>query len=333
VYRGGVQASWSFPDFALFVSFFPQLVAGPIVRASNFLPQLEQQRMPSAMGLGLGATLLVMGLFMKIVMADSLFAPIVDFVYADPNACGAADTWLAVASFSGQVYYDFAGYSLCAIGVALCFGFTLPENFRYPYAASGFSDFWRRWHISLSSWLRDYLCIPLGGNRGAKLATYRNLFPTMLLGGLWHGASWLFVLWGLLHGVYLAVERALRGYLAPDRSIDTARRPIAGIILTFLVVTLTWVPFRSRSLEQMTGILGGLVRWHQPLHVDLLVALLAASSIGATLRWQLAMRERSLSQFYLDLGLPSKVAVLSALLIALYLVSGGDNRAFIYFQF
>jgi D-alanyl-lipoteichoic acid acyltransferase DltB (MBOAT superfamily) len=333
VYRGAVQPSWSFRDFALFVSFFPQLVAGPIVRASYLLPQLEQRRMPTAPGLGLGTALLVMGLFMKVVMADSLLAPIVDLVYADPDRYGAADTWLAVASFSGQIYYDFAGYSLCAIGVALCFGFAFSENFRYPYAASGFSDFWRRWHVSLSTWLRDYLYIALGGNRGAKLATYRNLLVTMLIGGLWHGASWLFVLWGMLHGLYLMVERALRTPIASEQSAETSRRRSAGIMLTFLVVTLTWIPFRSGSLEQMAGILGGLLRWDQPLRADSLAALLAGTSIAATLHWQWSMRAHSLSQFYLELGLPAQVAVLTALLAALYLVSGGDSRAFIYFQF
>lgn len=196
VYRRQVRSDFSLADYALFVSFFPHLVAGPIVRARLLLPQVEQPRHATRDQIGWGLCLLCFGLFQKAVLADALFAPLVDAVYADPAVHGWVDTVAAVLAFSGQIYYDFAGYSLAAIGLALCFGFEFPDNFRHPYAARGLSDFWRRWHISLSSWLRDYLYIPLGGNRNGELNAARNLMLTMLIGGLWHGASWMFVLWG-----------------------------------------------------------------------------------------------------------------------------------------
>ena len=210
VYRGELPATKSFLDFTLFVCFFPHLVAGPIVRASVLLQQIESPRLPDRNQVGWGFALLCFGLFSKVVMADSIFAPLVNIEYAHPERYGMIDTWIAVLSFSGQIFYDFSGYSLCAIGLAMSFGFWFPDNFRYPYGAASFSDFWRRWHISLSSWLRDYLYIPLGGNRHGELRTYWSLIATMLIGGLWHGASWMFVAWGGLHGLYLAAERALR---------------------------------------------------------------------------------------------------------------------------
>ena len=211
VYRGEIDADASFLDYALFVSFFPHLVAGPIVRARVLLPQLRTARIASRDQVGWGLTLVTMGLFCKTVMADSIFAPVADSVFTTPEQYAALDTWAAVLGFSGQIYYDFSGYSLCAIGLALCFGFSFPDNFRHPYAARGFSDFWRRWHITLSTWLRDYLYISLGGSHHGRWQTFRNLFLTMLIGGLWHGASWMFVLWGALHGIFLVAERWIRG--------------------------------------------------------------------------------------------------------------------------
>ena len=169
------------------------------------------------------------------------------------------DAWLGTLAFSGQIFCDFAGYSTTAIGVALCLGFSLPDNFRYPYASIGFSDFWRRWHISLSSWLRDYLYIPLGGNRKGSLRTYANLMTTMLLGGLWHGASWTFVVWGGLHGVYLAVERFVRERVGPNRLSRTLPFQIALAMLTYFLVNLTWVFFRARSFETAWRMIGSML--------------------------------------------------------------------------
>jgi D-alanyl-lipoteichoic acid acyltransferase DltB (MBOAT superfamily) len=329
VYRREVKGDWSLADYALFVSFFPHLVAGPIVRARLLLPQIVVPRSPTRDQIGWGFMLVVIGLFMKSVLADRVFAPVVDQVYADPSRFGTLDTLTAVLGFSGQIYYDFAGYSLCAIGLALCFGFEFPDNFRFPYAARGFSDFWRRWHISLSSWLRDYLYIPLGGSKEGEAKTYRNLMLTMLLGGLWHGASWMFVVWGGLHGAWLAIERKMRG-----GSSVTLGGPRLGLtVLTFAVVTLTWIPFRADSAATAAGIIAGLSHWTLPLALGPIERPLCLVAIAATLSWQFRLRDRSLEDAFREIDTIPLAAAVGGCLIAIFLSSGGDQRAFIYFQF
>jgi len=332
VYRREIRGDCGFFDYALFVSFFPHLVAGPIVRARILLPQIRTPRRATSAEVGWGLALVVIGLFCKVVLADNLFAPVVDSVYGRAGPYGALETWAAVLGFSGQIYYDFSGYSLCAIGLALCFGFSFPDNFRHPYAARGFSDFWRRWHITLSTWLRDYLYIPLGGSRGGEWRTYRNLMLTMLLGGLWHGASWMFVLWGGLHGTYLAVERWTRSRFGI--SDDAQPRPdIALTLITFLIVTLTWIPFRSPTPATARTVLEGLVGASAAtaLPAGPLYACLVA--IALTVGWHWYLRDTSLESVFEKFGRTAQTAVLAACLIAMFLYSGGDERAFIYFQF
>ena len=207
IYRGVLKPTRSLRDFVLAVSFFPQLVAGPIVRAGDFLPQLEAPPKPQQGRFFWGLLLMTLGLFEKVVLADTLLAGSADTVFAYGGSLVALDSWAGVMAFAGQIFFDFAGYSICAIGAALCLGFHLKDNFRFPYAAVGFSDFWRRWHISLSTFLRDYLYIPIGGNRAGAARAMINLMIVMFIGGLWHGAAWTFVVWGLLHGSYLALER------------------------------------------------------------------------------------------------------------------------------
>lgn len=255
-------------DFSLFVTFFPHLVAGPIVRPHQLVPQFESPRAATREKFIKGLFFVSLGLFMKVVMADTMLAGASDMVFNAGRPLLALDAWTGVLAFSGQIFFDFAGYSVCAIGVAMTLGFWLPENFKFPYAAIGFSDFWRRWHITLSEWLRDYLYIPLGGNRKSNVRTYVNLMLTMLIGGLWHGASWTFVVWGGLHGLYLVVERyfqrrrralvidetemqvhqpvmAARASFAPAfLSGKTAKRFMA-MLLTFFLVNVTWVFFRA----------------------------------------------------------------------------------------
>jgi len=254
VYRGRLVPEQNLPLFALFVAFFPQLVAGPIERASRLLPQLRKlPRAISHIAWGEAATLIARGLFRKVVIADGV-APIVNQVFGAPERWNAATVIMGVVAFSLQIYGDFAGYTDIARGVAKLFGVDLMENFRAPYFAKGFSEFWRRWHISLSTWLRDYLYIPLGGNRGTSVGTYRNLMITMLLGGFWHGAAWGFVLWGGLHGLYLALERAAN-----------ARRPGTNPIrlpapVVFAIVSLTWIPFRAPTLAAAGEVIVGLAR-------------------------------------------------------------------------
>ena len=248
IYRNSLKPTKSLLDFALFVGFFPQLVAGPIVRAKDFLQQLStNNREPIQMG---RATKLILGgLFKKIVIADLLATEIVDGVFRNPAGSTGLETLIGIYGYALQIYGDFSGYSDIAIGIALLLGFQFSDNFNQPYRALSLQDFWRRWHISLSSWLRDYLYIGLGGNRKGKAKTYRNLLLTMLLGGLWHGAAWTFVAWGLLHGGGLAIERAI-----DERSIEPVnqksfRRFLRGLF-TFHLVCAGWVFFRSVDMER-----------------------------------------------------------------------------------
>jgi D-alanyl-lipoteichoic acid acyltransferase DltB (MBOAT superfamily) len=331
VYRREVEGDAGFLDYALFVSFFPHLVAGPIVRARQLLPQIKVPRTVSRDQLGWGLTLVVLGLFTKTVLADAVFAPLVDQVYGKPSAYDAAYAWAAVLGFSGQIYCDFAGYSLCAIGLALCFGFEFPDNFHYPYAAIGFSDFWRRWHITLSSWLRDYLYVPLGGNRHGVGRTYLNLMLTMLIGGLWHGASWMFILWGGLHGACLAAERAWRARF-PAAAVSRTGRWSAAMG-TFLVVSLIWIPFRSHDPATAEGVLRALLRGGAASFADLGWVSPFYTAMGLLFCWHMLQRDTSLEARFARLGMPLQTAVLAACLIGIFLYSGGDQRAFIYFQF
>jgi len=329
VYRREIEGDAGYLDYALFVSFFPHLVAGPIVRARQLLPQFKMPRSVSRDQLGWGLTLVVIGLFTKTVLADSVFAPVVDAAYANP-AIGALESWAAVLGFSGQIYCDFAGYSLCAIGLALSFGFEFPDNFRYPYAARGFADFWRRWHITLSSWLRDYLYVPLGGNRHGEVRTYLNLMLTMLIGGLWHGAAWTFVIWGGLHGAYLAVERGVRG-VARDTALPAAKDWIYTAV-TFLMVTLTWIPFRAHDARTAGTVFSGLWRSVRPGQ-DAGALLLCYAAMGLLLVWQFMNRDLSLEERFRRFSPTLQTALIGGCLVAMFLCSGGDERAFIYFQF
>ncbi len=235
-------------DAAIYLSFFPHLVAGPIVRAREFLPQLATPRDPTRVAVSSGLALIALGLVKKVVLADFLARSIVDPVFAVPQAYGAGDALLATYAYSAQIYCDFSGYTDMAIGLALLMGFVFPQNFRSPYRATGLRDFWRRWHMSLSRFLRDFLYIPLGGNRGGRLFTYRNLFLTMVLGGLWHGAAWTFVIWGALHGGGLVVEHAWHGRI---------KTPVwLRWFLTFNFICLGWILFRSQDLAVAGAFLG-----------------------------------------------------------------------------
>jgi D-alanyl-lipoteichoic acid acyltransferase DltB (MBOAT superfamily) len=257
--------------YLLFVAFFPQLIAGPIVQYAHLAPQFAQQRRdePVYGNLAIGLTFFVVGLFKKLVLADGI-GPRVDELFAAVEA-GASlsliEAWALLLGFAMQLYFDFSGYSDMAIGLARMFGILLPVNFLSPYKATDIADFWRRWHITLSSFLRDYLYIPLGGSRGGQLATARNLFLTMLLGGLWHGAGWTFVVWGALHGVFLAVHQAFRVWAGP-------RPPgFAGRVLTFLCVAAALAFFRATSVEAALSLLAGAAGLHG-------VALPAARQLG-----------------------------------------------------
>ena len=263
IYRGKLTPSKSLKEFALFVSFFPQLVAGPIVRASEFLPQLREklekidgvsklkQITIHSKNLKLGITLMAFGFLKKMFFADNI-APLVNNVFSDPIGLDSMSIMLGTLAFGIQIYGDFSGYTDIAIGAALILGFKLPINFNKPYFAISPSDFWRRWHISLSSWLRDYLYIPLGGNKKSKSRTYVNLAVVMILGGLWHGASWNFIIWGMLHGTYLAIHKIISDRFPSLKNNFFFKSKIGRLISILIMqyfVFLAWIPFRANNLE------------------------------------------------------------------------------------
>ncbi|MBW2733629.1 MAG: MBOAT family protein [Deltaproteobacteria bacterium] len=258
IYRRKLDPEQTPLPFVVFVAFFPQLVAGPIVRAKELLPQLACQPQLTARDATRGYLLIMIGLLKKAVIADLLAVNLVDRVFETPALYTSMEVLLGVYGYALQIYCDFSAYSDIAIGSALLLGLTLPKNFDHPYRASNLQDFWRRWHISLSSWLRDYLYIPLGGSAGSSWQTYRNLAITMLLGGLWHGAAWTFVVWGAMHGVMLGLTRAAQrsGVLALLRQHVSPRLwQLVGIAITFHFVCLTWIFFRSPDFAHAAGML------------------------------------------------------------------------------
>ena len=340
VYRGRLKPSNSYLDFAFFVTFFPQLVAGPIVRASDFLPQCVTPRKASMDQFSWGVALMIFGIFSKVILSDTLLAPLANAGYQHPTLLTTLDAWVTVLAFSGQIFFDFSGYSTTAIGAALCFGFVLPDNFKAPYMALGFSDFWRRWHISLSTWLKDYLYISLGGNRISVNRTYFNLMFTMLVGGLWHGASWLFVIWGGLHGLYLVIEHYSRATFAANWALphsDLAKLSLG--IMTFLIVSVTWVFFRAHSLDDALSVLSALFNFTSSSDTSLIPAYpaddvpMALLLIVALLVWHWNTRHSNLETLFQRLPIVARCLVLSYVLLALVFTTGGNSDAFIYFQF
>ncbi|HUK44618.1 MAG TPA: MBOAT family protein [Gaiellaceae bacterium] len=263
-YRGQFKPV-TLPRFAAYLSFFPHLVAGPIVRPNELIPQMETRRDPRRVDTSRAFYLIATGLFKKVVIANYLATHICDPVFAVPGSHSSLEILIAVYAYAVQIYADFSGYTDMAIGLALLLGFTFPQNFDSPYTATSLQNFWRRWHMTLSRWLRDYLYIPLGGNRKGRVRTYFNLIVTMLLGGLWHGASWTFVVWGGIHGTGLAFERWRR-----DRSGGVERSPgrariWAQRLVTFNVVCLAWIFFRSDSIARAWEMITGLfTRWGAP---------------------------------------------------------------------
>ena len=311
-------------DVAIYLSFFPHLVAGPIVRASEFLPQLAEPRDPNRVAVGSGLALIALGLVKKVVIADYLARAVVDPVFAVPELYSSPDVALAAYAYTAQIYCDFSGYTDMAIGLALLMGFVFPQNFRSPYRATGFRDFWRRWHMTLSRFLRDFVYIPLGGSRHGRLLTYRNLFITMLLGGLWHGAAWPFVLWGAFHGAGLIAEHALGGRIRAPGWVRW--------FVTFHLIVLGWILFRSTSIDGAIEFLsrmvvpGAATLWSVPVVLAIVVViglqLLPAERVEA-----FQFRIERLRPAVLATGLSVTVLVAGAT------VSGEGVAPFIYFRF
>ena len=324
--KRGLLTPASTLDFALYLSFFPHVVAGPIVRAREFIPQLASPRNPRDVAVGAGVVLIAIGLIKKVALADYLAREVVDPVFGVPEAYAAPDVALAAYAYAAQIYCDFSGYTDIAIGVALLMGFVFPQNFNCPYRALSFRDFWRRWHMTLSRFLRDFLYIPLGGNRHGKLQTYRNLMITMVLGGLWHGAAWGFVLWGTLHGTALVVEHALR-----DRGV---RRPPAWLawLIVFNVVVFGWILFRAESLELAATFIGQLfdpgpaTLW-APVTVAAIAIVIGFQLLPPDPLERLRIRLAGLPAPALGTGLAVVVALVGAT------VPSQGVPPFIYFQF
>lgn len=338
VYRGQLKPLRSLLDYAFFVSFFPQLVAGPIVRARDFIPQIRRPLCVDSDMFGRGVFLIAGGLFKKAVISDYISVNFVERIFDNPGLYSGVENLFGVYGYALQIYCDFSGYSDMAIGIALLLGFRFPKNFDSPYKADSVTDFWHRWHISLSTWLRDYLYISLGGNRKGRLRTYVNLFLTMLLGGLWHGASWNFVVWGALHGVALACHKALRQLLGRDKTFRSCGlRRWGGAILTFHFVCLCWVFFRNQTFEASWTMLSQIATDFEPqVFVQLLQGyrgVFLMMGVGYLLHflpdsWSEACRRR-----VTVLPLPLQALLLIAVAYAVVQVQTGEIQPFIYFQF
>jgi alginate O-acetyltransferase complex protein AlgI len=339
VYRGSIRAERNPIHFALFISFFPQLVAGPIVRAANMLPQLNQPRPLTSDGLVDGCFVFFRGLFKKVVVADNL-ARLVDRVFASENPAG-VEVLIGVYAFAFQIYADFSGYSDMARGLGRWMGFEIPVNFRQPYFAANPSDFWRRWHNSLSTWLRDYLYVALGGNRRGRLRTGLNLLVTMVLGGLWHGAAWTFVAWGAFHGAVLVIHRSLFRHhpqiAATGESSSTIRRLLKALGY-FHVVCAGWLLFRAGSIEQAVAMFASLLNlpdWFGTAKFDETAQL--ALSTAALIAPILLME--TVQEFRPDLNTATKWprwirgTSYACALYAFLLFGAQGHRPFIYFQF
>lgn len=333
VHRGKIKAENDFIKLALYLSFFPQLVAGPIVRAADFLPQLQQERKTTAANIKCGIQLFAFGMFKKIVLADHI-SVFVDEVYRKPMAFHWTTILLAVVSYSIQIYLDFSGYSDMAIGCAKCLGYDFKQNFNLPYISQSVTEFWRRWHISLSTWLKEYLYIPLGGNKKGKVRHYFNLILTMLLGGLWHGADWTFVFWGALNGLALCVDKFLF-----KRSRKNIFMKIVGIIVTNMFISFTWIFFRADTFDKAWMVIKGIVTFQngivQPFFWSFLgIALVILCTIFALIKAK-SDAATAVNGFYpvMDLSCITGLVIFFVFIGLILGLAYTGEQPFIYFQF
>jgi D-alanyl-lipoteichoic acid acyltransferase DltB (MBOAT superfamily) len=331
-YRGDFKPT-SLEKFAVYLSFFPHLVAGPIVRPGELIPQLDSPRNPRRVDTSRAFYLIATGLFKKVVIANFLAANIVDEVFAAPEQHSSLEILIAVYAYAVQIYADFSGYTDMAIGIALLLGFSFPRNFDSPYAATSVQDFWRRWHMTLSRWLRDYVYIPLGGNRKRPIITYRNLMLTMLLGGLWHGAAWTFVAWGALHGAALAAERWRRerpGFVEPRL---TRRRLWLTRLATFHFVCFAWIFFRSDSFAAAWDMILGLFTGWGEASPLVTVGVLLAIAVGIGSQYLPARVPPLIMDRFGRLPVPAQAVVLAFALVLTSALGPEGVAPFIYFQF
>ena len=333
-YRGEVAVVRSFREYALFISFFPQLIAGPIVRGWQLLPQIREGGRVSPERDREGLWLISIGLGKKVLLADLLLAPFVDRVFAEPGFNTAPEHLVAMYSFAFQIYFDFSGYTDMARGLGKLLGFELPLNFREPYLSRNPAEFWRRWHITLSNWLRDYLYIPLGGNRRGTLRTQRNLLITMLLGGLWHGAAWNFVVWGGLHGVFLIVHRGWSGRHRESRDDMISWSDLPRVLVLFHVVCFAWIFFRAEDFDGAMAFLGRMLTGSYSqiwpwLQVIIVLVCMTAHALERLGRLRFADLLVSLRGGWGAVVEGTMLGMIAAL-VALF---GSGGAEFIYFQF
>jgi len=335
VYYRRMQPTKKFLDFALFVAFFPQLVAGPIERAKNLLPQIASKRHLSFPQFFEGCFLIFWGLFQKVYIADNL-AQIVDLCFSNPDTMRYGPTvLLALYAFAFQIFCDFAGYSNIARGIGKCLGFNIMINFNLPYFSTNPQEFWKRWHISLSSWLKDYLYIPLGGNRQGQSKTYRNIFITMLLGGLWHGAAWTFILWGAYQGCLIVIYRKIKPFFSSNNKYSEKIWFVLKVVFFFHVTCLGWLIFRAQSVEQILIMLQALIFHWQDITLykffDLLNMLNPYVPIIIFVQILQYWKKDLMIIYKLPMFLRATLYYVFSLLLIIYGVTGA--KAFIYFQF
>ena len=338
VYRRKLQPLGSLLDYAFYVSFFPQLVAGPIVRASDFIPQIRRPLCVTREMFGQGVFLIVSGLFKKAVISDYISVNFVERIFDNPSLYSGLENLLGVYGYTLQIYCDFSGYSDMAIGLALLLGFRFPANFDAPYKSDSITDFWRRWHISLSSWLRDYLYISLGGNRRGQVRTYVNLILTMLLGGLWHGASLNFVFWGGMHGVALAFHKAWNRMLGRDKGYHPrGLHRLLSVAVTFHFVAFCWVFFRNATFEASGQMLTQIFTQFHPEVLPQLVDGYRAPLLMVVLGYVLHFLPRRVSRRFsgevVHMPLLVQAVLVVAVIYVVVQVKSSEIQPFIYFQF
>jgi len=340
VYRRNIKPLDTFLDYAFFVSFFPQLVAGPIVRARDFIPQIRQPLKVTNEMINVGIYLIICGLFKKAIISDYIGINFVDRIFDNPSLYSGIENLLGIYGYGLQIYCDFSGYSDMAIGIAALLGFIYPINFDSPYKSVNITEFWRRWHISLSSWLRDYLYISLGGNRKGKIRTYINLFVTMLLGGLWHGANWNFIIWGGLHGMGLAVHKFFMSITHQNK--NTISNPHSfnhwiNVFFTFHFVMFGWIFFRNPSLGNCKIILSQIfsdmqfhILWQVLMGYKLVFLLILT---GYLLHFLPLRIENYCKNKFFNFPLFAKAVIMIVLIYFIVQIKSSDVQPFIYFQF
>lgn len=338
VYRRNIHALKNPLDYAFYVSFFPQLVAGPIVRAKDFIPQIRQPLFVSQAMFGQGVFFIISGLFKKAVISDYISVNFVERIFDNPGLYSGIENLFGVYGYALQIYCDFSGYSDMAIGIALLLGFHFPMNFNSPYKSFSVTDFWHRWHISLSTWLRDYLYISLGGNRKGRFRTYLNLIITMLLGGLWHGASWNFIVWGGLHGIALAVNKFYRTVTGKARNWEPhGFRKLLGVVVTFHFVCFAWIFFRNSSFEASVTMINQIIHSFTPQLFPQLVEgywkVFILMGIGFLLHFSPDKWQDACSHGITKLPLLGKAVILVALIYVVVQMKSTEIQPFIYFQF